>query len=143
MEDLAPPLELLMDVRFGLEKGQSLKKTLLIYIEARPEDPWRQDLRLWLQLLEMGRSPSELLRKWTFVRRQCLDVLQQGLRGESIYQQICSLEEEVFEATKLEIEEFVSLLPIKSLVPLLFFQFPAFLALLIGPFLSSFLSQSQ
>lgn len=141
MENLAPPLELLMDVRFGLEKGQSLKKTLLVYIESQPEDPWRQELRLWLQLLEMGRSPLEILGKMTFVRRQCLEILQQGLRGESIYQQICSLEEEVLEATRLEIDEFVSLLPMKSLIPLLFFQFPAFLALLLGPFLASFLSQ--
>jgi hypothetical protein len=94
-------------------------------------------------MIEMGRSPAEILSKMTFVRRQCLETLQQGLRGESIYQQICSLEEEVLEATKLEIEEFVSLLPMKSLIPLLFFQFPAFLALLLGPFLISFLSQSS
>lgn len=142
MENLAPPLELLMEVRFGLEKGQSLKKTLLLYTEARPEDPWRQDVRLWMQLLEMGRSPQDVLARISFVRRQCLEILYQGLKGESIYQQVCVLEEEVFEATKLEIEEFVSLLPMKSLIPLLFFQFPAFLALLIGPFLTSFLSQS-
>jgi hypothetical protein len=142
MENLAPPLELLMEVRFGMEKGISLKKTLQYYIEARPIDPWRQQLGLWLQFLEMGRPVSEILVSLSFVRRQCLEVLELGLRGEPIYQQICSLEEEVFEATKLEIEEFVAVLPIKSLVPLLFFQFPAFLALLIGPFLGSFLSHS-
>jgi len=140
MENLAPPLELLMDVRFGMEKGQSLKKTLLYYIEAQPQDPWRHQLALWLKLLEMGRSPLEITTQMTFVRRQCLEIIEMGLRGESIYQQICSLEEEVFEATKLEIEEFIAVLPMKSLIPLLFFQFPAFLALLIGPFLLSFLS---
>lgn len=78
----------------------------------------------------------------SLVRRQCLEVLSQGLQGEPIYSQICSLEEEVFEASRLEIEEFVALLPMKSLIPLLFFQFPAFLALLLGPFLLSFWSQS-
>ena len=142
MENIAPPLELLMEVRFGLEKGVSLRKTLQGYIEAQPADPWRQQLRLWLQFLEMGRPTTEIMASLTFVRRQCLEILEMGLRGEPIYQQICGLEEEVFEAAKLEIEEFVSTLPIKSLVPLLFFQFPAFLALLIGPFLASFLAQS-
>lgn len=141
MENLAPPLELLMDVRFGLEKGQSLRKTLLQYIEAQPHDPWRQQLHLWIQLLEMGRHSGEVTLKMTFMRRQCLETLEMGLRGDPIYQQICNLEEEVFQATQLEIEEFVAILPMKSLIPLLFFQFPAFLALLIGPFLFSFLSQ--
>lgn len=140
MENLAPPLELLMDVRFGLEKGMSLKKTLLAYIEVAPQDPWRQQLRLWLQFLELGRPTFEILNNMTFVRRQCLEVLEMGLRGEPIYQQVCNLEEEVFETTKLEIEEFIAILPMKSLIPLLFFQFPAFLALLLGPFLLSFLS---
>lgn len=141
MENLAPPLELLMDVRFGLEKGQSLKKTLLHYIEAQPEDPWRQQLGLWLKFQELGRPTQQIFSQMTLMRRQCLEVIEIGLRGEPIYQQICSLEEEAFEATKLEIEEFVSMLPMKSLIPLLFFQFPAFLALLMGPFLISFLSQ--
>ena len=142
MENIAPPLELLMEVRFGLEKGVSLKKTLQGYINSQPADTWRQQLALWLQLLELGRPLSEVMQSMSFVRRQCLEILEMGLRGEPIYQQICSLEEEVFDATKLEIEQFVATLPIKSLIPLLFFQFPAFLALLIGPFLTSFLAQS-
>lgn len=142
MENIAPPLELLMEVRFGLEKGASLRKTLQAYIETRPADPWRQQLALWLKFLEMGRPPTEILANMTLVRRQCLEIIEMGLRGEPIYQQVCGLEEEVYEATKLEIEEFVATLPIKSLIPLLFFQFPAFLALLIGPFLASFLAHS-
>ncbi len=142
MENIAPPLELLMEVRFGLEKGVSLRKTLQSYIDSQPADPWRQQLALWLKLLELGRPPQEILGSMTFVRRQCLEVIEMGLRGEPIYQQICGLEEEVFESTKLEIEEFVATLPIKSLIPLLFFQFPAFLALLIGPFLGALLHHS-
>ncbi len=142
MENIAPPLELLMEVRFGLEKGLSLRKTLQAYIEMQPADSWRQQIGLWLQFLEMGRPPQEILGQMTFVRRQCLEVIEMGLRGEPIYPQICALEEEVYETAKLEIEEFVAVLPIKSLVPLLFFQFPAFLALLIGPFLTSLLAQS-
>lgn len=142
MENLAPPLELLMDVRFGLEKGQSLKRTLQVYIEAQPSDPWRQQLALWLKFQELGRPTQGILKDMSFLRRQCLEILEMGLKGDSIYQNVCGLEEEVFEATKLEIEEFIAILPIKSLIPLLFFQFPAFLALLLGPFFVSLLNQS-
>ncbi len=142
MENLAPPLEMLMDLRFGLEKGQSLRRSLEEFANSRPEDPWRLEVQLWLRLRDMGRSSTELTNRMTPVRRQCLEVINQGLMGEPIYQQLCNLEEEVFEAAKLEIEEFVSVLPMKSLIPLLFLQFPAFLALLVGPFLTAFLTHS-
>ncbi len=131
-----------MDVRFGLEKGQSLKKTIELFVENQNENPWAQKIALWMKFLEMGRPTSELVIKMTPTRRQCLELIEQGLRGEPIYNQVCLLEEEIYELTKLEIEEFVATLPIKSLIPLLFFQFPAFLALLIGPFVASFLAQA-
>lgn len=142
MENLAPPLELLMEVRFGLEKGQSMKSTLLTYIETDPGDPWRQQLSVWLKVQELGRPTDQLVLLLNPVRRQVLEVLEAGLRGEPVYPQICRLEEETFETAKIEIEEYIATLPIKSLVPLLFFQFPAFLALLLGPFLGSFLAQA-
>jgi hypothetical protein len=142
VENLAPPLEFLMDMRFGLEKGQSLKKTLQLFIENQNENIWGQQIAIWMKFLEIGRPTSEVVIKMTPTRRQCLELIELGLKGEPIYQQVCLLEEEIFELTKLEIEEFVATLPIKSLIPLLFFQFPAFLALLIGPFLASFLAQA-
>ena len=142
MENIAPPLEFLMDVRFGLEKGQSLKKTIQLFIENQNENTWAQQIAVWMKFLEMGRSTSDIVMKMTPTRRQCLELIELGLRGEPIYNQVCLLEEEIYELTKLEIEEFVATLPIKSLIPLLFFQFPAFLALLIGPFVASFLAQA-
>lgn len=142
METLALSLELVLEVRFGLEKGDSLKKTLQNYAQSRDGDLKREVVQHWLQILETGRSTEPLLRKRTFSERRVFEVLEQGLKGESIYAQICGLEEELFEASKLEVEAFISTLPVKALIPLLFFQFPAFLLLLFGPFLHQFMTLS-
>jgi hypothetical protein len=135
---------LIIEVRFGLEKGQALKKTLQNYADDcfstdKESLNWRQFIQKWLRNLELGQSTVEIKKKLNPVRQQIVDVLEMGLRGESIYPQICALEDELFEATKLEIEEHTAVLAIKSLIPLLMFQFPAFLMLLIGPFVAQFL----
>jgi hypothetical protein len=143
MENIAPPLELIIEVRFGLEKGQALKKTLQNYASDcfstdKESIKWRQFIQKWLLNLEFGQSTTEIKKKLNPVRQQIIEVLEMGLRGESIYPQICALEDELFEAAKFEIEEHTSVLAIKSLIPLLMFQFPAFLVLLMGPFVAQF-----
>lgn len=144
MENIAPPLELIIEIRFGLEKGQALKRTLQIYIDEnvihRDGQKWRSCLRKWLVAIESGQSTTPIKRSLNPVRQQIVDVLEMGLRGESIYPQICALEEELFDAAKLEIEEHAVVLSMKALIPLLLFQFPAFLMLLLGPFVAQFLS---
>lgn len=142
MEALAPPVELLMEVRFGTEKGQALRKTLQSYSQGPDQSPWKQTIRLWLNLLEMGRPSAEALKELSLARRQVLELMELGLKGEPIFPQVCALEEELFETMKMEIEEYVATLPLKTLLPLLFCQFPAFLILLLGPFLTQFLSQT-
>jgi hypothetical protein len=142
MEIIAPSLELLLEVRFGIEKGVGIKPVIDGYIQSQGHNDWGQKLGLWLKLQEMGRPTQSLLAELSFARRQVLEVLEQGLRGEAIYSQLCSLQEELVQATELEIDEFVVKLPLKSLIPLLFLQFPAFLLLLLGPFLTEFLSHS-
>lgn len=142
METLAFSLELILEARFGIEKGDSLKRTLLNYAESEPRHHRKDVVRLWLQLLETGRPVEIVMRHRTFAERRVFELLSQGLKGESVYSQICVLEEELFEASRLEIDEFISTLSVKALIPLLFFQFPAFLVLLFGPFLAQFMSLS-
>ncbi len=141
MENIAPPLQLLIEVRFAMEKGIPVKKAILAYIDQDPTDRWRSELATWLRLAE-NNKPSELSQsRMSITRKHCLEVLFRGIKGEAIYSQICSLEEEVFKSSQLELDEFIATLPIKSLIPLLFLQFPALILMLIGPLLSSFFSQ--
>jgi hypothetical protein len=142
MENLAPPLEFIIDVRFSIEKGLSVKKAAELAASKASCEAWRKTLCIWLNLLEIGRPTHPIKENLSMARKQCLGLLEQGIAGESIYSHICALEEELLEAAHFEMEQYIATLSIKSLVPLLFFQFPAFLILLLGPFLRQFLSQS-
>lgn len=142
MEALAPPLEFIVQVRFGLESGHSVRKSCFLAIERTTNKKWRKTLELWTNLIELG-LPTEPAKKGiSLFRKQCLDLMEQGFKGRSIYEPLCLLEKELIESADAEMEQYVATLPIKSLIPLLFFQFPAFLALLLGPFLMEFLNQS-
>lgn len=140
MENLAPPLELVIEIKYQLEKGTSLKNAILNYILQDEEDPWRVQLSCWLKNFEKSRTFLEFETKMTLQRKFCLQILFRGLQGESIHAQLCTFEEELFRSATNEVNEFVATLPIKSLVPLLLFQFPALILMMIGPLLSSFFS---
>jgi hypothetical protein len=142
MEALAPSLELLLEVRFGLEKGSGIRATVQDYIEVHGRTQWGVQLEVWFQLYKMDRSTLPILNEMCFARRQVLELIEQGLRGAPIYSQVCFLQDELIQSTQLEIAEFVTKLPLKSLFPLLLLQFPAFLILLLGPFLTQFFAQS-
>ena len=46
-------------------------------------------------------------------------------------------------AIQSEIDQYVSDLPLRAMLPLLFFQFPAYLLLLLGPILLQFIKGLQ
>lgn len=137
MENLAPPLEMLLSVRWSLEKGDSVRVAVLSYIEEISDPRWKDDVLLWWSLCHVrGETGPFHQRQQSLYRRTVLQTLEQGLAGASIYQQICQLEEETCQACEDEIEKHSALLSIRALIPLLFFQFPAFFILLLGPLLA-------
>jgi hypothetical protein len=142
VDGLAPTLKLLLAVKSGIERGESIRTTTQKYI-VRENDELSRLVATWLSRRDQGVTTGDLLKnvKSPF-RQSALQIVDRGLSGESIYQQLLLLEEETIEAAKFEIETFLSLLPIKMLVPLLLLQFPAFLLLLFGPLLAEFLKQT-
>ncbi len=142
MENLAPPAEFMIDLRFSLEKGLAVRQAAQLAAQKASDFKWRQTLMLWLSFIEMGRPTDKLKGELSLARQQCLNLIERGFRGESIHSQVCILEEEFLEAAQLEMEQYVARLPMKAMIPLLFFQFPSFMLLLLGPFLLQFLSQS-
>jgi hypothetical protein len=140
MENLAPPLEMLLSVRWSLEKGDSVRVAVLSYIEEISDSRWKEDVLLWWSLCQVrGDTRPFHQHQQSLYRRTVLQTLEQGLAGASIYQQICQLEEETCQACEDEIEKYSALLSIRALIPLLFFQFPAFFILLLGPLLATVL----
>lgn len=140
MENLAPPLEMLLSVRWSLEKGDSVRVAVLSYIEEISDPRWKEDVLLWWSLCHVrGDTKPFHQRQQSLYRRTVLQTLEQGLAGASIYQQLCQLEEETCQACEDEIEKYSALLSIRALIPLLFCQFPAFFILLLGPLLATVL----
>ncbi|WII72732.1 hypothetical protein QJS83_02465 [Bdellovibrio sp. 22V] len=138
MEGLAPPLELLLSIKRSIEKGQSVKQGVLSYVKKnRGEFP--AQVTQWLALLQQGQDPRECVQGISSLhRRTLLQILERGLRGESIYNVLLRLEEELIESCHEEITNKIAQLPFLLLIPLLLFQFPAFLMLLFGPLLKNF-----
>lgn len=53
--------------------------------------------------------------------------------GQPVLDHLAALEDEITKAADAELDIHISTLPFKMLIPLLLFQFPAYLVLLLGP----------
>lgn len=139
MEDLAPPLELLLAVKSSIEKGKSIQEGIKRFYTSSGDEPFARTTRQWLVLLERQMPTNDIVGAQKSVyRRQLLQLLERGIRKEPIYNQILILEQEVFQACEREIQEKLIKLPYLVMVPVLFFQFPALLAVIFGPLLQNF-----
>jgi hypothetical protein len=139
MVGIASPLECVIEIRSQIESGQSLRSTIERYCQNHHDD-FSEDLKVWYLETERGlnlqKKPGRPL---TSYRKAIFDILAQGLRGQAILSQLKDIEEEIWTIVQLDIEKFVSLLPIRALIPLMLFQLPGFLILLLGPILQKLL----
>lgn len=144
MEGLAPPLQLIHHLRYCLEGGESTRSALISYLDSENDD-FVKGLKTWFVAFQVGRDLDLTHAHWMTSphRKVLLDLIRIGLEGQPIYSHLCELEQEVLAACKDEIEEYLNILPMKVLVVLLLFQFPAFLLLLFGPLLHSLLIEIQ
>lgn len=133
MEGLAPPLKLLLEVRFAIDNGETVRSGILRYVRKN-QDPFCQVVQRWIFAHDQGQTVSEsVLKSINLYRRSLLDILSNGLRGHPVRKQLDEFEIELQQACESQIDEFINLLPIKILMPLVLLQFPAFLLLLLGP----------
>lgn len=138
MVHIAPPLQLISYVKRAIETGQSARSGVVTFVRSERSN-FAKDVSKWLAHLDQGieTAPLLLLQRSQY-RRSLLELLERGLRGESIYVYLCQLELETIEACEDEIQRKLSKLPFLLLGPLLLMQFPAFLMLLFGPLLDNF-----
>lgn len=136
MESVAPPLRLLLEVTRAIDNGESIRSGIINYLKSEP-DSWAPCVAQWFTWIEQRKNISELMMKVKSpYRRRLLDTLKYGLEGNAILSRLRDLESEIIEKCNDEIEQHIQLLPFRLLIPLLLFQFPAFLILLIGPLVS-------
>lgn len=140
METLVPEVLLLAQVlRRNLETGRSTRKALEIYIDTY-RSPWARQIQQFLFCWDEKKDLKEaLLPKMTLHQRALLELCWMALRGGSIYERLLEVEKELHIACEEEILRKTSQLPFLLMIPLLFFQLPAFLLLLFGPILKTFM----
>lgn len=135
MEGVIPPLKLISCVRKALEKGASPRQGLIDYLRSEPH-PWQEDVTKWWARQQQGTSSFDgFSEPPSATCRQLLHLLERGLKGESIYQNLCDLEAEIFSILDLQTQAIMGRLPYLMLVPLALFLFPACAILMLGPFI--------
>ena len=136
MERLAPPLELCITLRLAIENGQSIMRSIKKYL-MRERNEMSRDIAMVLSAFERGEA-AVLLPKTNALlyRRALLELIESGLKGEPILTRLKELEDEILKCSHSDIDKYVASLPIRTMVPLMLLQFPAFLLLLLGPIVS-------
>ncbi len=131
MENLNPTLRLIMSLREGLEKGESPRQSLQNFIQTET-GPLAENLKLWWIQLET-RSAEPPCFQLTRSQKATVNLIQRSFQGESIGAGLALLQQEVTEKCENQIEAYVQGLPLRSLLPLIFLIFPAYLLILLGP----------
>jgi hypothetical protein len=136
MEKLAPSLECAIEVKYFIESGVGLGRSLETYIKGS-NSYFSKWLEIWLINKKRGLSNENhmLLLKSPY-QKSLVFCFEQGIKGISILAQLELLQIEIEEACNTEVEQFISLLPFKMMIPVFIFQFPAYLILLLGPILT-------
>ncbi|MES3037875.1 MAG: hypothetical protein V4736_08215 [Bdellovibrionota bacterium] len=132
MEDINPTLWLVLTIKKALEHGESVRSALLRIEKVAPQS-LRHEIHQWRLSIE-GKGKHLNIRQMSPYRRHAYDLMEKGLKGESIHLALENLETEVISACKREIEERIAKLPFILMIPLMLFQFPALILVSLGPF---------
>lgn len=139
MEGIAPPLRCVLEVRWAMESGKSLRQALNTYTD-HVKDSFSVVVAEWLVrwVQDLPRQPLKEKLKSPY-RRILLDVFEQGMKGTPIVHRLEELEGELTKACEADLNTHLNRLPITTLFPLMMLQFPAYLILMLGPLLKEFL----
>ncbi len=139
MEDLAPPLVLIAFIKKSIEGGTSIREGIFSYL-SEINDPFSLQVRSWVLDMDREKDTTAILGEIKSTKRRgLLKLLERGLKKEAIYNQLLLLEQETIQACHAEIEETLIKLPYIMMIPILFFQFPALLLLILGPLIQNFI----
>lgn len=137
MENLAPPLSVVLQLQLAIENGHSFRESLRQVLHSNDENDFMKTIREWSVRKSHNQSTHLLVKSLISpYRRTLLDLFERGWDGEPILEPLQSIEEEIRSAAAAELDQFIATLPFRAMIPLLLLQFPAYMLLLLGPILS-------
>ena len=142
MQYLAPSLHLLICIKSSLESSESVRFGVAKFIQESNEHGFVQECKDFLLLIESAKdTQSFLLKIQSPCRRLLLDLCAQSIQGSSIYDRICELEGDIIDLCRDQMDKQLQRMAFLLLPPLLLFQLPALLLLLLGPVLLQILKE--
>jgi hypothetical protein len=136
MENLKDLLLFTLRMRASMECGEALRPAMTHYL-AKQNNSFGSKCTEWLFLFDQTGKNSNIFVSHT--AQILFAILADGLSGHSIYDRLVGFEEELLDQIENEIQRKMDTLPYILMVPLLLFMFPAYLILILGPVLNSFL----
>ncbi len=115
-------------------EGKTLKTGLREYIE-HSDDSFKDEIQELLKNFMIGEKAHNHRSK-SIYRTAVKELIWSGLNGNSIGKELSALKEETELACKVELDSFIESIPFRSMIPLLLFQFPSFLLILMGPLIT-------
>lgn len=142
MVGLDPNLKLLGYIRLSLARGQSLKASISRYCTDNTGRLAKQLAGLLISY-QQNKTEYGLLDTVSQERRLVLDIIWRGLKGETILKHLPQLEFELELKSHERLDHFLKTLPIKVLLVVILFHFPALLILSLIPILNQLLEVTQ
>lgn len=138
MDSISPAQKLLYDFLLQIESGKSCLRAFKLAMSSA-KGVVQAECRELLFQYESGKA--FLVRSKTpELRKVIYEIIFQGLQGVPVQQRIESVIEDVEQSANADIDRFIARVPIYSLVIVLFFYFPAFMLLIMGPIVQELLN---
>lgn len=139
MDNLNLPSSLLLiwELKRTIEKNLSLQQGLqkfsqrLTQLKNRKQDDFAKNFLQWWQIRQ--KTQVSELKNFNAQHRALIVLLENGLRGQSIYEPLKALEADFIEMCDADIQEHAAKLPLLLQIPLIFMVFPAICILLLVP----------
>jgi hypothetical protein len=146
VEHLALSYQFVLLLSEEFRSGKTLRSTIERFL-AENHGSFPSVLLDWRLHFENGQLETFKMN----IRKRNLPVFQETLfellclhtDGASILEPLESLEQEMRQAARFQMDAHLGQLPFKMLIPLLVFQFPSLLILIIGPMLFYLLKEVQ
>ncbi len=141
MDNLNLPSSLLLiwEIKRTIEKNLSLQQGLQKFSQRMTQhyssnDQFAKNFLQWWQIRQ--KTQVSELSHFNAQHRAIITLLENGLRGQSIYEPLKALEADFIEMCDADIQEHAAKLPLLLQIPLIFLVFPAICILLLVPTLS-------
>ena len=138
MDDLNLPNSLILvwDIKRAIEKNLSLQQGLQKFVQRTAnirgfQDDFSKNFIKWWQIRQKTQVSD--LNGFNAQHRALITLIESGLRGQSIYEPIKSIEADLIEMCEADIQEHAAKLPLLLQIPLVFLVFPALCILLLVP----------